>query len=1004
MDAVLTVVELDLGRGVSRGWGHNSSSSVKTSAAKSNENKSKKTPGFSCGGKAPAIIMIIVTFITSVVIVSLAIAGQGISNFGCSSIRVECSLGTDRRQTVVVSQVQSWSLATGCKFDADSKNILAKCLVALAPGTGYGFGDIVSSSMDGNTSYGEDYNYSTKTLTQNAQRTQLVSSGTDANYTETQVQEAAAGKSLSKGGLNVDAIKLVLNWNNVVYSSTSLRSELEQLLSSLLAEINGAQSAAEAWDSTTDPSLRSFQELLVDGSEADVALEARYENWRGEEEVMVTRVAWAQIAAITDAQPANIVDIDEIQDAAGDETGRRLMVISSDAGPELRGDISFHHRARGESHGLVDYKLKVKIGSKKSAGTSNTITVQLHGSQGRTSGYATLGDAWEAGTERTVVLAGMKEVGAVVQVTLTTSGKDGVDFEEIWVTHTEDPNTAASTVTASNSGIDTDARSSPSARIGVSESMAQSIDVGSLVTIGSGKYNGCQGNVVKFSANTGKPQVCRDCAMTTPSGIDCCGSSRCGYYGTDQVELKQAAGVLSSSDSSSTSSSSAMVASDPERLRKGHSVRMLTGKYEGCTGTVIKFSAATSRPQVCRNCDQVGDDGQSCCGSTERSKCSYTSADNVECLACKAGTASAKATSASAKKMPLVEHSSFFTMESYLKCSGSKRKGTWSCSETLDATIAPDETSSDGPGTSDPTTSSSKCAKPGDADWQGNARVIKSTFDDASLIGPLEYSFGNLWVDPLARGASRFQYTARRDCGSLNRHGSFKVDREHKEIQQTTGRTYPKYCVAPQRGGRPWSLDGLNSREIKDQCSKHVGYDRGHLVPANHFDHDKKIIAETNLMINILPQASKMNRGAWLETEMITECLREEEVLTVVGGAVYPESPKETTESEFFRKTHGVVTPTHFWKIIAGKPDGRYAADNGLIAFWMPNSDVAAASRTSEYVVSISELEENLAQAGFRGGGKGWPSRTAAEIFDLPQSVKDHVPSFWGTLEGCDRS
>ena len=106
------------------------------------------------------------------------------------------------------------------------------------------------------------------------QRTQLVSSGTGANYTETQVRGAAAGKSLSRGGLNVNEIKRVLSWNNVPYSASSdSRSTLEQLLSSLLAEIDAAQSAVvEAWDSTTDPSLRSFQELLVDGSEADVAL------------------------------------------------------------------------------------------------------------------------------------------------------------------------------------------------------------------------------------------------------------------------------------------------------------------------------------------------------------------------------------------------------------------------------------------------------------------------------------------------------------------------------------------------------------------------------------------------------------------------------------------------------------------------------------------------------------------------------------------------------------
>lgn len=838
-----------------------------------------------------------------------------------------------------------------------------------------------------------------------------MSSGTSANYTETQVREAATGKSLSRGGLNVDEIKRVLVWNSVAYSSSSSRSALEQLLVSLLAEIDAAQAVtAEAWDSTTDPSLRSFQELLVDGSEADVALKARYDNWRGEEEVLVTHVSWAQIAAVAEAHSGGDLDIDDMQDTSDGEHGRRLMFVSSDAVPELRGDITFHHRVRGESHGLVDYKVKVKLGSKRSAGTKDTITVQMHGSHGSSSGYATLGDAWEAGTERTVVLAGMKEVGAVVQVTLMTSGKDGVDFEEIWVTHTEDPNTASRTVAGSGANIDAGADSSSTTGSATSRGTVQTMDVGSLVTVGTGKYKGCEGNVAKFSPNTGKPQVCRDCTMTTPSGVKCCGSSSCGYYGTDQVELKQDS-VSSSSKSAGaffSSDSAALVAADPERLRKGHSVSVLSGKYQGCTGTVAKFSQATNRPQVCRNCDQVGSDGQSCCGSTARSKCSYASVDNVECLDCMAGTAAAaKATTASAEKKPLVEHSSFFTMKAYLKCSGSKRSGTWSCSETLDATRAPGETHDDASGSpaSDSSASSNtNCAKEGDAGWQGDARVVGSTFDDVSLIGPMEYSFGKLWIDPLARGASRFQYTARRDCGSLDRHGSFKVDAKHKKIQQTTGRSYPKYCVAPKRGGEPWSLDGLNSGEIKDQCSKYVAYDRGHLVPANHFDHDKKIITETNLMINILPQASKMNRGAWLETEMITECLREEEVLTVLGGAVYPASPEGSTEAEFFRKSHGVVTPTHFWKIIAAKPTGRYAADNGLIAFWMPNSDVAAAKRTSEYVVSISELEENLAQAGFRGGGRGWPSRSAAEVFDLPQSVKDHVPSFWGTLEGCDRS
>ena len=80
------------------------------------------------------------------------------------------------------------------------------------------------------------------------------------------------------------------------------------------------------------------------------------------------------------------------------------------------------------------------------------------------------------------------------------------------------------------------------------------------------------------------------------------------------------------------------------------------------------------------------------------------------------------------------------------------------------------------------------------------------------------------------------------------------MDKRHASVQQWTGRAYPKFCASPPRNGRAWSLDGLNSGQIKDQCAKLLEYDRGHLIPANHFDDNKKTIAETNYMINILPQ------------------------------------------------------------------------------------------------------------------------------------------------------
>ena len=121
-------------------------------------------------------------------------------------------------------QIQSYSLATGCKFDENSEAILSKCLVALAPGTGYGSSDI-KSSLDEDTIYGSDYNYSRSASTPVSPRLLLVTSSKVSNtsYTEAQVRQAVAGRSISKGGLNVKDMKHVLDWNNVTYTSGSSR-------------------------------------------------------------------------------------------------------------------------------------------------------------------------------------------------------------------------------------------------------------------------------------------------------------------------------------------------------------------------------------------------------------------------------------------------------------------------------------------------------------------------------------------------------------------------------------------------------------------------------------------------------------------------------------------------------------------------------------------------------------------------------------------------------------
>lgn len=131
----------------------------------------------------------------------------------------------------------------------------------------------------------------------------------------------------------------------------------------------------------------------------------------------------------------------------------------------------------------------------------------------------------------------------------------------------------------------------------------------------------------------------------------------------------------------------------------------------------------------------------------------------------------------------------------------------------------------------------------------------------------LDYEGFSVWLDCRHRGPVWFEYAARADTGSLPRRQSFSLDPDvPDECQQTSSSTYS--------GGQQ-------------------SYDRGHLVPANHLDHLRDGIRQSNFMTNVLPQARNMNRGAWLRTEEIIECLRDEEDLEVIGGVIYGFNPHD---------------------------------------------------------------------------------------------------------------
>lgn len=216
----------------------------------------------------------------------------------------------------------------------------------------------------------------------------------------------------------------------------------------------------------------------------------------------------------------------------------------------------------------------------------------------------------------------------------------------------------------------------------------------------------------------------------------------------------------------------------------------------------------------------------------------------------------------------------------------------------------------------------------------------------------LDYEGFTVWLDCARRGAIKFRYNAQRDTGNVKRHSQFYLDPKVPEhCQQTSTASYK----------RP-----------KER------YDRGHLVPANHLDNSPVAIKQSNYMVNILPQAANMNRGAWKRTEDIIECYRDIDELLILGGVIWGDDHT----NDHFTGSHGITTPDAFWKLIVRGRDR-------VIAWVIPNSKEAKHKQLDTYLVTVEELEK----------------RTGEKFPEVPEFARSEKPeASWIMPIGCDRS
>lgn len=204
---------------------------------------------------------------------------------------------------------------------------------------------------------------------------------------------------------------------------------------------------------------------------------------------------------------------------------------------------------------------------------------------------------------------------------------------------------------------------------------------------------------------------------------------------------------------------------------------------------------------------------------------------------------------------------------------------------------------------------------------------IKAKYPILTRVGSLiqvDYPGFTLWADCEKRSAVKFQYVAHRDTGEIKRSHGFFVD-----------------------SGIPSSCQQFSAKSYGN------GFDRGHLVPANHMDSWAESIHATNSMINILPQVASMNRGAWLHSEEIVECYRDISELLVIGGALW-----DGSSGDEFKHSHGILTPSAFWKVIIRG----VGQDERAIAWVIPNSAEATRSKLDKYLVSIGDLESIIGE------------------------------------------
>jgi DNA/RNA endonuclease G (NUC1) len=158
--------------------------------------------------------------------------------------------------------------------------------------------------------------------------------------------------------------------------------------------------------------------------------------------------------------------------------------------------------------------------------------------------------------------------------------------------------------------------------------------------------------------------------------------------------------------------------------------------------------------------------------------------------------------------------------------------------------------------------------------------------------------------------------------------------------------------------------DPLLSRQPRSELSDYAGsgYDRGHMAPAGDFKYSQPVMNESFYLSNMVPQYGiTFNRGIWKQLEETVRhwVATREECWIITGPMFYDplEEDPATADGLVNYETIGddaVAVPTHLFKIVASKKDGRWEA----IAFVFENRRYSKPYRLDLQRTTIRWIED----------------------------------------------